>query len=93
MSHLLLLAVIAAKTVILLLGGAITLVAYRAYRRTGAESLRMLALGFGTVTFGAILGGVVHQVLEVSLEVGLLLDSVLTAIGFGIIVLSLYRKY
>lgn len=50
-------AVIVVKTVVLLLGGGITYIAYEAYRGTGAASLRMLAAGFGTVTLGSLLAG------------------------------------
>lgn len=80
------------KTVILLLGGVITYTAFKAYRRTGASSLRSLAFGFGIITFGALLAGTAHQVLGVALETGVLINSLLTAIGFSIIMYSLYLE-
>jgi hypothetical protein len=85
-------AIVVVKTVILLLGGGITFIAYRAYRRTGAPSLRALGIGFGVITFGALLAGIANQLLSVSLEMGVLLNSVLVAIGFAIIMYSLYLE-
>lgn len=86
------LAIIAIKIVILLAGSGITYIAYSAYRRTDAESLRALAVGFGIVTSGALLAGVAHQVFRVPLETGVLINSSLTAVGFTIIMLSLYLE-
>lgn len=83
-------AIVIVKTVILLLGTGITYIAYKAYRRTGSPSLRALGIGFGIVTLGALLAGVADQLLSVSLEMGVLINSVLVAIGFGIIMYSLY---
>ncbi len=84
------LVIIVVKTAILLLGGSITYYALRAYSRTGNPSLRALGIGFGIVTFGALVGGVSHQFLDVGLAVGIAIDSTLTAVGFGVIVYSLY---
>lgn len=83
-------AVVVVKTVILLLGSGITLIAFRAYRRTGAISLRYLGVGFGIITFGALLAGIANQILSVSLEMGVLINSILVAVGFAIILYSLY---
>lgn len=82
--------VVGLKTVTLLLGGLITYFAYKAYRRTGAASLRYLALGFAIVTFGAMMGGVVDQLLQMPRDLALTTESGLTVIGFAVIVYSLY---
>ena len=84
------LAIIVIKTMILLLGSGITYIAYKAHRRTEAPSLRALAFGFGVVTIGALLAGIAHQLLGVALQTGVLINSLLTALGFGIIIYSLY---
>lgn len=83
-------AVVMLKTLTLFLGGLITYFSYRAYRRTAARSLGALALGFGFVTVGSLLAGVADLVLGTRLAVGLLIESVLIAIGFAVIVYSLY---
>jgi hypothetical protein len=78
------------KTLTLVLGGLITLYAYRAYRRTGAPPLRYLAIGFGTVTIGALLAGVLDQFVPVDPNVALATESLFTTAGFAIILYSLY---
>lgn len=83
-------AIVVVKTMILLLGSGITYIAYRAYRRTGTPSLRVLGIGFGVITFGMLLAGIAHQVLSVPLEVGVLINSVLVAVGLAIVMYSLY---
>lgn len=83
-------AIIALKTIILLLGGGVTYIAYKAHRRTGVASLRLLAIGFGTITLGALLAGIANQFLGVTLEQGVLINSLLVAIGLAIVMYSLY---
>lgn len=85
-------AIVVVKTVILLLGSGITVIAYKASRRTGAASLRALGVGFGMMTFGALLAGIADQIFSVSLEMGVLINSVLVALGFAIILYSLYLE-
>jgi hypothetical protein len=82
--------IVAVKTAILVLGGLITYFSYKAYRNTGEGSLRALAVGFGIITFGALLAGVLDVILGVSLAVGVLIDAVLTLLGFAVITYSLY---
>jgi hypothetical protein len=83
-------AVIVLKTLTLLLGGSITFYALQAYRRTAASSLRALAFGFGTVTLGALLAGIVDQLLPLDPSLALVVESLFTTVGFGIILYSLY---
>lgn len=85
-------AIVGLKTLTLVLGGMITLYAYRAYRRTGSSSLRILSVGFGTVTIGVLLAGIVDQLLPVAPDAALVVESLFTIIGFGTILVSLYIK-
>lgn len=85
-------AIIIVKTVILLLGSGVTYIAYKAHRRTGTDSLRILSIGFGIITLGALLAGIANQILGVSLEQGILINSLLVALGLGIIMYSLYLE-
>lgn len=85
-------AIVVVKTIILLLGSGITYIAFRAYRRTETPSLGVLGIGFGVITFGMLLAGIAHQVLSVSLETGILINSVLVAIGLAIVMYSLYLE-
>lgn len=85
-------AIVIVKTVILLLGSGITYIAFRAYRNTGTPSLRVLGIGFGVITFSVLLAGIAHQILSVSLEMGILINSILVAIGLAIVFYSLYLE-
>ncbi|MFB6143093.1 MAG: hypothetical protein ABEJ30_07090 [Halorientalis sp.] len=82
--------VVVANTVVLVLGGVVVHLAYRAYRRTGRGEMRRFAVGFGLVTLGLLFGGGLHQVLGTRLVVATLAQSSLTALGFGILTYSLY---
>ncbi|MFB6073360.1 MAG: hypothetical protein ABEJ88_10400 [Halobacterium sp.] len=81
---------IALKTITLLLGGMVTYFAAKAWQRTGSPALRSLAIGFGFVTLGALLAGVADQFLGVERTFAVLTESALTAVGFAVIVYSLY---
>ena len=83
-------AVVALKTITLVLGGLITYFAFKAYRRTGVRALRALALGFGTVTLGSLLAGVFDQLLTLNRQAALIVESGLTAVGFATILYSLF---
>lgn len=82
--------IVAVKALILVLGGGITYIALRAYRRTGDPSLRILGSGFGIVTFGALFTGIANVFYAVSLEVGVLVNSTFVAAGLAVIMYSLY---
>jgi hypothetical protein len=83
-------AIAAVKFVILLLGGGITYIAFKAYRRTGEHSLRVLGIGFGIITLGAILTGVANQFFSVGLAPGVLVNSIFVAVGLAVIMYSLH---
>lgn len=83
-------AIAVVKFVILLLGGGITYIAFKAYRRTRDQSLRFLGVGFGIITLGAFLTGVANQFFSVSLELGVLINSVFVAFGLAVIMYSLH---
>lgn len=82
--------VITFKTITLILGGIITYLAFKAYRRTRIAGLQFLTVGFGVVTFGALLAGIIDLVLQVSRPMALIVQSALTMLGFLIITYSLY---
>ncbi|MFB6141717.1 MAG: hypothetical protein ABEJ30_00060 [Halorientalis sp.] len=85
-------AIVALKTVTLLLGGLVAFFAFRAYQRTDARPLGLLALGFAVVTLGAIVAGAVDLALNVPREWAVVVESGLTAVGFAVIVYSLYTQ-
>lgn len=85
-------AIILIKSVITVLGAGITFIAFKAFHRTKDPSLQLLAFGFGVITLGALLTGALDQVYSASLEVGVLMNSTFVAIGFGVILYSLYKQ-
>jgi hypothetical protein len=89
MSHITSLIVVL-KTLTLVLGLTITYLAYKAYRRTDSSALRSLTIGFGLITLGALLAGVADQIIGLQTDFALVVESSLTAVGFGVIVYSLY---
>jgi hypothetical protein len=84
---------VAAQTATLIFGGAITVLALRAFRRTGSPALRALAVGIGLLTVGALLGGTLHQLLGLNLGTSVLVQSVATAVGFSVLTYSLYTDH
>ena len=82
--------VVVVSAVVLVLGGVITHLAYRAARRTGSPVMTQFAAGFALVTLGLLFGGCLHQVFGGSFLGGVLLQRVLMALGFGLLVYSLY---
>ncbi|AFK20928.1 hypothetical protein E6P09_17390 (plasmid) [Haloferax mediterranei ATCC 33500] len=82
--------VVGMKTATLLLGGLVTFVTFRAYRQRGTSALRSLCLGFALVTTGSLVAGIVHQLMPLSYDHALVVESSLTVAGFAVIAHSLY---
>lgn len=87
------LAIVSANTVTLVVGGFVTLLAFRAHRRTGSRSLWALTVGLGCITAGTLLGGLLHQSGVASLLVGVTVQSGFTAVGFLLLGWSLLRSH
>ncbi|WP_119814067.1 DUF7521 family protein [Halalkaliarchaeum desulfuricum] len=81
---------VVSQTAIVVLGGSISYFAYKAYNRTANPALRALSIGFAIVTIGAVSAGVLHHLLNIGLEAGIAINSILTAIGFAVVTYSLY---
>jgi len=80
------------KAATLVFGTLLTYLSWRAYRRTGAPALRALAAGIGLVTAGAVVGGILHQFVDIDLVVAVSVQSVFTAAGFAFLTYSLYAE-
>jgi O-antigen/teichoic acid export membrane protein len=80
---------VASKTVTLILGALITFLAYRAFRRQGERALRALMVGFGLVTLGSVAGGALYHVADVGFALGASIESLVTAVGFAVLLYSL----
>ncbi|MFA9504056.1 hypothetical protein HTG_08670 [Natrinema mahii] len=86
------LALAVVKTLVLVVGSVITYFAFKAYRRTRQPALGYLAAGFGIVTLGFVLAGMLYEVLGVALVTGILLESLLVLVGFLVIAYSMYAQ-
>lgn len=82
-------ALVVVKTLMAVAGGLVTYFALKAYRRTRARPLGLLAGGFGLVTAGAVLGGVAYELLGVSLALGVVVEGLFVLAGFVLIAYSL----
>lgn len=80
------------KTGVLVLGGFVTLMSLRAYRRTEDHGLLYLGVGFGVITIGTFLAGVGYNLFDVDLADGILIESLLLLVGFAIIAYSLLSR-
>ena len=83
---------VVAKTLTLALGAVITWQALKGFRETRSRSILALAVGFGFMTLGAVLGGAVHQVTGIGFRGGVLVQSLLSLGGFSVITYSLYAE-
>lgn len=75
----------------LVTGGAVALLAYRAFRRTGSAALQAVAVGFGVIVAGSVLGGAVHLLAD-NVGLAVAVQSSATAAGFAILLYSLYSE-
>lgn len=80
-----------ANAATLLTGGAIAVLAHRAFRRTESAALRAVAVGFGFVVLGSIGGGVIHLV-GGNVRLAVTIQSTFVAGGFAILLYSLYAE-
>lgn len=74
----------------LLFAVTITYFANQAYWRSGSTAVRSLMVGFGSLTLGIFLGVVLLALIGVDIVVGVSVQSVFMAIGFGFLTYSLY---
>ena len=73
------------KTVTLFCGMILTALTYRAYRRIRAPAMRVLCLGIGLVTPGALLDGSLHQLARLPMAQSVTVEELFTAAGFFIL--------
>ncbi len=81
---------VAAKTLTLACGVVLTTLTQRAYRRTGSAAMRVLSVGIGLVTAGAVLAGSLNQLAGVPIVMSTTIESVFTSAGFLVMTYSLY---
>lgn len=85
------LALAIARLVTLALGLATTAISFRAYRETGARYLRDATVGFGIITFGVFVEGVLYQLTPIGLTQVHIVESVAISLGFLVLLRSFLR--
>jgi hypothetical protein len=72
---------VAAKVTVLLLGTAIALLSYLAYRRNGGSIMLALSAGFALIALGSFLEGLLFELLRWDLATVHLVESVFVLAG------------
>lgn len=79
------------RLVVLTLGVLITYYSFEAYRRTGTYYTRNAAIGFGIITLGVFIEGVLFEFGGLDLAVVHIIESVAIGLGFVVLLISLRR--
>lgn len=79
------------RALLLVLGLATTAVSFRAYRRERTRYLRDATVGFGCITLGVLVEGVLYQVTGLTLTQVHVAESVALACGLGVLLRSFLR--
>lgn len=83
---------IVAKLVTVVLGFLIAYQAYRGYRRSNSQSMLYLAVGFATISFGAIVEGILFDVVGLTFHNAGMVATTIVAIGMVTILYALYGR-
>lgn len=81
------------KLVVLFLGLFIAYQAYRGYARNGSEPMLYLAIGFALISVGAMIEGLLFELLEMDIFVAGAIQTAITAAGMLIVLYSLYGNH
>lgn len=80
---------VATRLAVLALGLAVTAISYRAYRRTGTPYLRTAAVGFGIISVGVFVEGVLFELVGLDLALVHVVESLAIGLGFLVLLRSL----
>ena len=81
-----------AKLVTVGLGLLITYQAYRGYRTYGSEPMLYVAIGFLFISVGAVIEGVLYDVIGLSIFLAGTIQTAIVAVGMLVILYSLYGR-
>ncbi|MFH5802343.1 hypothetical protein [Haladaptatus sp. DYF46] len=83
---------IIAKIIVIILGALIALQSYRAYKRYNNQPMLYLAIGFVTISIGAVIEGILFDLANVSIFYSGMIQSIIVIIGMGFVLYSLYYQ-
>jgi uncharacterized membrane protein (DUF441 family) len=78
------------KVIALCLGTFIVYLAYKGYRRNASKPLLYAALGFGLITAGTIVEGILYVILGSALLEAIAAGTAITVLGFAAFIYSIY---
>lgn len=81
----------AVRALLLVLGLVTTAVSFRAYRVERTRYLRNATVGFGFITLGVLVEGVLYQATALTLTQVHVVESLALACGFAVLLWSLLR--
>lgn len=81
-----------AKLVTMALGFIIAFQAYRGYRRSNSQSMLYLAVGFAVISFGAIVEGILFDIVGLTFHNAGTVATAIVAIGMLTILYALYGR-
>lgn len=81
---------VVAKLVTMVIGLAIAWTAYRGYRRTASEPMRLLAVGFAIISVGAVIEGLLFDVLGFTIFWAGTVQTSVVALGMLVVLYSLH---
>ncbi|MDS0243194.1 MULTISPECIES: hypothetical protein [unclassified Haloferax] len=82
---------IGVRLLVLALGLLITYYSLEAYRRTRTHYMRNASIGFGIITLGVFLEGVLFQFAGFDLAIVHIIESIAIGLGFLVLLISLRR--
>lgn len=77
------------RALVLVLGVLITYYSLQAYRRTGTPYMRNATVGFGIITLGVFIEGVLFELVGLELAVVHIIESIAIGLGFLVLLHSL----
>lgn len=84
---------IIAKIITMILGFLIAYQAYRGYRRNHSQPMLFVAIGFSFISFGAIIEGILFDVVGLTLSVAGTVATSIVAMGMLSVLYALYGHY
>lgn len=80
----------ALKLVIVVLGSVLVYLGAKGYLRTRHKGMVFLSLGFGLITAGSFAAGVLFEFLGFQFVDVSIVESIMVAVGFAILIYSIY---
>lgn len=82
-----------AKIITMVLGLLIAFTAYRGYRVAGSEPMLYVAIGFFFISVGAVIEGVLFEIVGLDIFVAGAVQTGIVAIGMLVVLYSLYGQF